>query len=130
MRGIGRSVLSCLVVVILFVATITTASAGSRVLDDYCSPSGDYCTFVIKKGGGAIVFEIRAFADYFGRSDACVTKDIRVCHSRAPRHDGDLFKWRIRRATTHARVPAGTPCAGSTKAETGSVRCCTSGEAR
>lgn len=85
-----------MVALTLFAASITTASAGSRVLDDYCSPSGDYCTFVIEKDSGAILFQIRAFADYFGRSEACVKKDTRVCHSRRPHRDNGLFVWRIR----------------------------------
>ena len=90
-----RSVVLAMAALILSAATVTTASAASEVLDDYCSPSGDYCTYVMKKDSGAILFQIRAFANYFGRSQACVTKDTRVCHSRSPHRHHQLYEWNI-----------------------------------
>lgn len=96
MRGILRSLLLATVALTLSAATITTASAGGDVLDSFCSESGDYCTYVVEKDSGAILFQIRAFADYFGRSDACVKKDTEVCNSRSPHRDHHLFEWSIR----------------------------------
>ncbi len=90
-----KSVVLALAALILSAATITTASAASEVLDHYCSPSGDYCTYVMKKDSGAILIQIRAFANYFGRSQACVTKDTRVCHSQSPHRHHQLYKWNI-----------------------------------
>ena len=89
------SIVVGLVVLALVTATVTTASAASRVLDSYCSPSGDYCTYVTKKDSGKILFQIRAFANYFGRSQACVTKDSRVCQGRSPHRQHDLYVWSI-----------------------------------
>ena len=96
MRAVRRNLALAVVVLFLSVSSIATASAGGRVLDDYCSESGDFCTYVIRKDGGAILFQIRAFADYFGRSDACVTKETRACRSRSPRVSHGLFVWKIR----------------------------------
>jgi len=76
---------------------VPAASAASTVVDSYCSPSGDYCTLILKKTDGSIVFSIRAFANYFGQATACVKKDTRSCHSTSPRKDGGLFFWNIRR---------------------------------
>ena len=96
MRGIWRGLLAAIVALTLCAGTITTASAGGTVLDSYCGESGDFCTYVVEKDDGAIVFQIQAFANYFGRSEACVTKDTRVCRSRSPHRDHGLFEWTIR----------------------------------
>lgn len=98
MRGLTRVALVCVLgILVLAVAPLSPASAGGgTTLDEYCSPSGDYCTLVIEKRSGAIVFKISAFADYFGRSEACVTRDTEVCRSRSPRERGGLFVWSIR----------------------------------
>lgn len=86
MRGIARIALVAVLGVVVPIETMAVpAIAGGRTLDDYCSPSGDYCTLVIEKASGTILFKIRAFADYFGTSEACVTKDTEVCHSRTRR---------------------------------------------
>jgi len=77
--------------------TVPAASAASKVVDSYCSPSGDYCSLILKKADGSIVFSIRAFANYFGQATACVKKDTRACHTTSPRKDGGLFFWNIRR---------------------------------
>ncbi len=37
------------------------AEARTKVLDQYCSPTGDYCTNV-QRAGGKIVAEIRTFS--------------------------------------------------------------------
>jgi hypothetical protein len=98
MRGIARiALMGTLGVLMLAGALVAPASAGGPVaLDEYCSPSGDYCTSVIEKPSGAIWFKIRAFADYFGRSEACVTKESRACGRRSPRERGGLFVWSIK----------------------------------
>ena len=96
MRTISRILVAAMVSTIVAVVPGTPASAGGRALDSYCSESGDYCTYVVQKDSGAISFEIRAFANYFGRATACITKDTRVCHSRAPHRDKSLYVWRIR----------------------------------
>ena len=97
MRGIARIALVAVLGMVVSVGAMAApAIAGSRTLDDYCSPSGDYCTLVIEKASGTILFKIRAFADYFGTSEACVTKDTEVCHSRSPREGSVLFTWSIR----------------------------------
>jgi hypothetical protein len=93
----ARTALVAVLGVVVWVGAMTApAIAGSRTLDDYCSPSGDYCTLVIEKASGTILFKIRAFADYFGRSEACVMKDTEACRSRSPREGSVLFTWSIR----------------------------------
>jgi hypothetical protein len=83
--------------VVLSAVMLPAASATTKVVDGYCSPSGDYCTSIVKKADGTIVFKIRAFADYFGRATACVTKETRACRSTSPGTDAhDLFVWSIR----------------------------------
>ena len=95
MRRISGSLVFVLVALSLSAVTITPASAGSTAVDSFCSESGDYCTFVIEKDDGTILFKIRGFADYFGRAKACVSKDTRVCHKRLPHRDGIIFEWSI-----------------------------------
>jgi hypothetical protein len=90
--------LSVVLAAVVSMTAAPVASAASTVVDRYCSPSGDYCTLIVKKADGSIVFSIRAFANYFGRATACVKKETRVCHSTSPRKDGGLYFWNIRRA--------------------------------
>lgn len=96
MRRITLGVLTALMMLALSLASIPAASAGGTELDGYCGESGDFCTSVVEKDDGAIVFQIRAFANYFGRAQACVTKDTRVCRGRSPHRDHGLFEWTIR----------------------------------
>jgi len=93
-----KTLLSLALVAVVCLTAIPAASAASKVVDSYCSPSGDYCTMILKKADGSIVFSIRAFANYFGKAKACVKKETRVCHSTAPRTDNGLYFWNIRRA--------------------------------
>ena len=96
MRRIRLGLLTAIVTLALSLASVSSASAAGTVLDSYCGESGDFCTYVIEKDDGAIVFQIRAFADYFGRSQACVTKDTRTCRGRSPHRDHGPFEWTIR----------------------------------
>ena len=95
MRAVSRGLIAAAMAVTLCAASLPVASAAGRVLDRYCGESGDFCTYVIRKANGTIAFQIRAFADYFGRSRACVTGDTRVCRGRSPRRVGGLFRWNI-----------------------------------
>jgi hypothetical protein len=92
-----KILLSMLLAAAVSLTTLPAASAASSVVDSYCSPTGDYCTLIVKKADGSIVFSIRAFANYFGKAQACVKKETRVCHSTSPRKDGGLYFWNIRR---------------------------------
>jgi hypothetical protein len=91
-----KTLLSVVVAAVVSLTAVPAASAASTVVDSYCSPSGDYCTLIVKKADGSIVFSIRAFANYFGRATACVKKETRVCHSTSPRKGAHLFFWNIR----------------------------------
>jgi len=107
MRMIRRSLLVVVLALSMVAGGMTTASAAVRVLDAYCSPSGDYCTFVLRRDH-TIIFKIRAFADYFGTADACVTKETRVCHSRSPQEAADgIYQWSIRWQGNYPREGAG-----------------------
>ena len=91
-----RALLSVALATVVSLAAVPAASAASDVVDSYCSPSGDYCTLIVKKADGSIVFSIRAFANYFGRATACVTKETRVCHWTSPHKGTHLYFWNIR----------------------------------
>ena len=107
MRMIRRSLLVTALALTMVPAGMTTASADVRVLDAYCSPSGDYCTLILKKDR-RIVFTVRAFADYFGTVTTCVTKETRVCRSRSPREgDNGIYRWSIRWQSNYPREGAG-----------------------
>ena len=92
-----RILLSMVLAALVSLTAIPAASAASSVVDSYCSPTGDYCTLIVKKADGSIVFSIRAFANYFGQAEACVKKDTRACRSTSPRKDNGLYFWNIRR---------------------------------
>ena len=108
MRRIWRGSLVAVVAMLLVAGSVATASAGGTAVDSYCGASGDFCTYVVEKDDGAIVFQIRAFADYFGRSQACVAKDTRVCHARSPHRDHGLFEWTIRWQANYPDEGSGT----------------------
>jgi len=59
----------------------TDAAAAGKMVDSYCSPTGDYCTAIHKKADGTRIFEVRSFPKLFGEVNVCVTKRTRVCHS-------------------------------------------------
>ena len=92
-----KTLLSVTLAAVVALTAIPAASAASSVVDSYCSPTGDYCTQIVKKADGSIVFSIRAFANYFGHAKACVKKETRVCRSTSPRKDNGLYFWNIRR---------------------------------
>lgn len=92
-----KILLSLLLATAVSLTVLPAASAASSVVDSYCSPTGDYCTQIVKKADGSIVFGIRAFANYFGQAKACVKKETRVCRSTSPRKDNGLYFWNIRR---------------------------------
>lgn len=95
MRAIRKVIVLASLVLLVLVPVAPSASAAT-VVDSYCSPSGDYCTSVIKKQNGTIAFRIRAFANYWGAATACVRKQTRVCHTRQPVQDSHgIFIWRI-----------------------------------
>ena len=102
-----KALLSVLLAAGISLTALPAASAASTVVDSYCSPSGDYCTLILKKADGAIVFSIRAFANYFGKATACVKKDTRACHSTAPRTDHGLYYWNIRRSGNYPNEGTG-----------------------
>ncbi len=54
-----------------FLAAPASAAPAPRTLASYCSPSGDVCYGVVKRGG-VIRFEITTAARYFTRYRLCV----------------------------------------------------------
>jgi hypothetical protein len=52
------------------------AGAPSRVLDSYCSPSGDYCTAIKRSAKGQIVLSLRTFA-FTDKYKLCVEAPVR-----------------------------------------------------
>ena len=57
----------------VLVASTPPALATTKVLDSYCSPTGDYCSFITKKADGTIVFSFRIFPKLIDRLEVCVT---------------------------------------------------------
>ena len=117
---LARVVLSVVLAAVVSLTVVPAAGASSHLVDGYCSPSGDYCTQIVKKADGTIVFSIRAFANYFGKATACVKKETRVCHSTSPRKGNHLYFWNIRwqgnypkegpvEYTVHWRYSVGNP---------------------
>ncbi|HEY7478567.1 MAG TPA: hypothetical protein VIB62_10055 [Actinomycetota bacterium] len=92
----GRKTIVAAIVAVTLLVPMAAPAGAATVLDSHCSASGDFCTFVIRKDSGVVVFRMRAFANYFGRVDACVRKETLVCHRRAPHRDHGLFVWSIR----------------------------------
>ncbi len=66
------------------------AGAPSRVLDSYCSPSGDYCTSVSSSAKGQIFFSLRTFA-LTDKYKLCVEAPVR----QEPRECG--YWWTVDR---------------------------------
>lgn len=52
------------------------ADSSSRVLDSYCSPSGDYCTSITRSAKGQIVLSLRTFA-FTDKYKLCVEAPVR-----------------------------------------------------
>ena len=80
------------------------APAGASVADSYCSPTGDYCTAVLKKHG-RIKLEIRTFS--FERYELCVRGDgVKRCEIRSVQMIGDgVMADRVDAAREFIRVP-------------------------
>lgn len=107
MQMVRRSLLVTALALALSAVGVVPGSAATRVLDSYCSPTGDYCTLVVKKDG-TIVFKVRAFGDYFGTVKTCVTKETRTCRSRTAREGAHgIFVWSIRWQGNYPREGAG-----------------------
>lgn len=66
------------------------AGAPSRVLDSYCSPSGDYCTSIARSAKGKIVLGLRSFA-FTDKYKLCVEAPVR----QQPRECG--YFWTVDR---------------------------------
>ena len=79
-----RSFVGALLVAGALAGTIATPAQAKSM---FCSPSGDYCQQVYKRGGDTIL-EIRAFADY-GFDEVCVAKQTMVCRSIRLRRSSD-----------------------------------------
>lgn len=79
-----------IVISVLLVAAVAAlpapAEARTKVLDQYCSPTGDYCTNV-QRADGTIVAEIRTFS-FTGNYQLCVNP---------PKSGRDCSEFRLRR---------------------------------
>jgi hypothetical protein len=73
-----RSLLALVVCLASLCAWPLAAQAGapSRVLDSYCSPSGDYCTSITRSAKGQIVLSLRTFA-FTDKYKLCVEAPVR-----------------------------------------------------
>jgi hypothetical protein len=69
----------------------------------YCSPTGDYC-IAVKRRGGAVFLELATFS-FRGRYRLCVTDPTGRCACRSfrLRRGGDLYLSRIRWHTSFPR---------------------------
>ena len=67
------------------------APAQAKVIDSYCSPTGDFCTGVFK-AHGRIKLKISTFS-LRGRYGLCVTNPVRrrTCHSFRLEHRGGIY---------------------------------------
>jgi hypothetical protein len=77
-------------------ASAPSALAAPKVVDSYCSPSGDYCAFILKKADGTVVFSFRIFPKLVDRLDVCVTKRTRTCHEANLRTSPRIWVFHIR----------------------------------
>ena len=91
----GRHLVLPVIVIVVLVSAasaLATISGARRdhVIDSYCSPTGDYCTSVLKHGGG-IKLRI-ATSSFSGHYRLCVEGRAKVCHNYVvKRHRGDAF---------------------------------------
>lgn len=89
-----RSLLALCVCLSAIAASPLAAQAGapSRVIDSYCSPSGDYCTSITRSAKGRIVLSLRTFAftdKYKLCVEAPVRQQARECGYWSPRDKGN-----------------------------------------
>ena len=80
-----RVVIAGLLVAAMAVSA-TPTEARSKVIDQYCSPTGDYCTN-LQRANGKMVAEVRTFS-FTGTYQLCVNK---------PRAGRDCSEFRLRR---------------------------------
>jgi hypothetical protein len=92
-------------VVMALIAGPSTAQ-GARLIDSYCSPSGDYCQYVIRKQG-KIKFEMRQFP-LRGKYSLCVKppRESFTCKTFRWRKSGPIFKGTV---TFSRHFPAAKP---------------------
>jgi hypothetical protein len=74
-----RKLLALAVSLSVIAGTAGSAVASVKVVDSYCSPSGDLCTVIRKKTDSTLVFSLRIFPKLVRTIDVCVTKRTRVC---------------------------------------------------
>ena len=90
-RSILRSLF--LMLLVLLATTLIPATAqGAKLIDSYCSPTGDYCQYVIRKEG-KIKFEMRQFP-LRGEYNLCVKppRESFTCKTFRWRKSGPIFK--------------------------------------
>ena len=77
---------------LLFPALTPAAAQGAKTIDSYCSPSGDYCQYVIRNKG-KIKFEMRQFP-LRGKYTLCVKppRETYTCKNFRWRRSGPILK--------------------------------------
>ncbi len=82
-----------LLAVALSLAATSAAEARAKVIDSYCSPTGDYCV-AIRKADGQFHFRLARFGRW-GKQTVCVKLETRVCRTyRRNKLGSDLYEWR------------------------------------
>jgi hypothetical protein len=78
--------------VLLAMTAIPVSAQGAKTIDSYCSPSGDYCQFVIRKKG-RIKLEMRQFP-LRGKYNLCVKppRETFTCKTFRWQRSGPIFK--------------------------------------
>jgi hypothetical protein len=92
-------VVFCGLVVALAVAVPASIGAPARALTSYCSPSGDVCYGIFKRGG-KVSLQITTAAKYFTRYTLCV----RRTRPAAPQRCGSFPVFRQGGSTWGSRV--------------------------
>jgi hypothetical protein len=90
----SRSVTPLLVIaaVLLALTAIPSTAQGAKLIDSYCSPTGDYCQYVLRKKG-TIRLEMRQFP-LRGKYGLCVKppRETFTCKTFRWRKSGPIFK--------------------------------------
>ena len=89
--AVKAAVVSLIASLALFLALVATADA--RVLKSYCSPTGDYCTYVKKSNRDQYILGIATFS-FSGRYRLCANHSAsgqRVCKRFRLRRHGDTY---------------------------------------
>ena len=81
-----------LLTALLAMAAIPATAQGAKIIDYYCSPSGDYCQVVLRKKG-KIKLEMRQFP-LRGKYNLCVKppRETFTCKTFRWRRSGPIFK--------------------------------------